>query len=183
MVVGHPPWDRFRTCPSSASRTTRTASTADQDRVEGLPRRTEGTGAALPLHDAELLWIGLLFKVLGRRVVYDVHEDTPKQIMNKFWIPWWAKRVLATGTGLMERLAAATFDGVVAATPSIADASPSREHTAVCRTSPISPPPATAPRPGRASRRTPSPTPVVSPRPGLREIVRPQVFCRRTSRC
>ena len=87
------------------------------------------------LHDAELLWIGLLLKLVGRRVVYDVHEDTPKQIMNKFWIPWWAKRVLATGTGLLERLAAATFDGVVAATPSIADRFPG-EHTAVVQNFP-----------------------------------------------
>lgn len=87
------------------------------------------------LHDAELLWIGLLLRLLGRRVVYDVHEDTPKQIMNKFWIPWWAKRVLATGTGLLERLAAATFNGVVAATPSIAERFPGA-HTAVVQNFP-----------------------------------------------
>jgi len=87
------------------------------------------------LHDAELLWIGLLLRLLGRRVVYDVHEDTPKQIMNKFWIPWWAKRVLATGTGLLERLAAATFNGVVAATPAIAERFPG-ERTAVVQNFP-----------------------------------------------
>ncbi len=51
------------------------------------------------LHDPELLWAGLLLKLAGRRVVYDVHEDAPKQIMNKFWIPWWAKRVLVQGHG------------------------------------------------------------------------------------
>jgi glycosyltransferase involved in cell wall biosynthesis len=57
-------------------------------------------------------------------VVYDVHEDAPKQIMNKFWIPWWAKRILSTGTMLMERAAAAVFDGIVAATPAIAERFP-----------------------------------------------------------
>ena len=72
------------------------------------------------LHDPELIWAGLLLKLLGHRVVYDVHEDAPKQIMNKFWIPWWAKRVLSFGTGLMLRAAATAFDGIVAATPSIA---------------------------------------------------------------
>ena len=76
------------------------------------------------LHDPELLWAGLLLKLCGHRVIYDVHEDVPKQIMNKFWIPRWAKRVLATGTMLLERLAAAAFDGVVAATPSIAERFP-----------------------------------------------------------
>jgi glycosyltransferase involved in cell wall biosynthesis len=69
------------------------------------------------LHDPELLWAGLLLKLLGHRVVYDVHEDAPKQIMNKFWIPWWAKRVLSVGTALVERAAAAAIDGIVAATP------------------------------------------------------------------
>ena len=83
------------------------------------------------LHDAELLWIGVLLKLAGRRVVYDVHEDTPKQIMNKFWIPWWAKRVLSTGTALLERLAAALFDGIVAATPSIAERFPAGKTAVV----------------------------------------------------
>jgi glycosyltransferase involved in cell wall biosynthesis len=87
------------------------------------------------LHDAELLWIGLLLKLAGRCVVYDVHEDTPQQIMNKFWIPWWAKRVLSTGTALMERLAAALFDGVITATPFIADRFP-HDKTAVVQNFP-----------------------------------------------
>ena len=76
------------------------------------------------LHDPELLWAGLLLKLLGQRVVYDVHEDAPKQIMNKFWIPWWAKRVLSVGTALAERAVAAMIDGIVTATPSIAERFP-----------------------------------------------------------
>jgi glycosyltransferase involved in cell wall biosynthesis len=75
-------------------------------------------------HDPELIWAGLLLKLLGHRVVYDVHEDAPKQIMNKYWIPWWAKWALATGTKTMERLAGVAFDGIVAATPSIAERFP-----------------------------------------------------------
>jgi hypothetical protein len=87
------------------------------------------------LHDPELLWAGLLLKLLGHHVVYDVHEDAPKQIMNKFWIPWWAKRILSTGTMLMERAAAALFDGIVAATPFIAERFPS-EKTAIVQNFP-----------------------------------------------
>ena len=83
------------------------------------------------LHDPELLWAGLLLKLAGRRVVYDVHEDAPKQIMNKFWIPWWAKRVLSKGTALMERMAAAVFDGIVAATPSIGERFPAHKTAVV----------------------------------------------------
>ena len=76
------------------------------------------------LHDPELLWAGLLLKLLGHHVVYDVHEDAPRQIMNKFWIPWWARRILSIGTMLMERAAAAVCDGIVAATPAIAERFP-----------------------------------------------------------
>ena len=70
------------------------------------------------LHDPELLWVGILLKLLGHRVVYDVHEDSPKQIMNKFWIPSWARRVLAAGTELVERIAAGCSTAIVTATPS-----------------------------------------------------------------
>ena len=83
------------------------------------------------LHDPELLWAGLLLKLLGHRVVYDVHEDAPKQIMNKPWIPWWAKRVLSVGTALVERAAAAVLDGIVTATPSIAERFPSGKTVVV----------------------------------------------------
>ncbi len=83
------------------------------------------------LHDPELLWAGLLLKLFGHRVVYDVHEDAPKQIMNKVWIPWWAKRVLSSGTALLERAAAAVLDGIVAATPSIAERFPAGKTVTV----------------------------------------------------
>jgi glycosyltransferase involved in cell wall biosynthesis len=75
-------------------------------------------------HDPELLWAGLLLKALGHRVIYDVHEDAPKQIMNKFWIPKWAKPLLSVGTALVERAVTAVLDGIVAATPSIAERFP-----------------------------------------------------------
>ncbi len=83
------------------------------------------------LHDPELLWAGLLLKLGGHRVVYDVHEDAPKQIMNKFWVPWWAKWVLSTGTKLVERVSAALLDGIVAATPSIAERFPPEKTVVV----------------------------------------------------
>ena len=83
------------------------------------------------LHDPELLWAGMLLKLHGHKVVYDVHEDAPKQIMNKFWIPSWAKWVLSTGTKLVERLAGSVFDGIVTATPSIAERFPAHKTAVV----------------------------------------------------
>jgi glycosyltransferase involved in cell wall biosynthesis len=72
------------------------------------------------LHDPELLWVGALLKLRGFHVIYDVHEDVPKQVMSKHWIPRWARPLVAKVVMLVERLAARIVDGIVAATPSIA---------------------------------------------------------------
>ncbi len=71
-------------------------------------------------HDPELIPIGLLLKLRGKKVIYDVHEDTPKQIMKKKWIPTRLLLTVSIGTALLEWLSALFFDGIVAATPAIA---------------------------------------------------------------
>ena len=38
-------------------------------------------------HDPELLPFALKLKRKGKIVIYDAHEDVPKQVMDKHWIP------------------------------------------------------------------------------------------------
>jgi glycosyltransferase involved in cell wall biosynthesis len=76
------------------------------------------------LHDPELLWVGVLLRLRGRRVIYDVHEDVPKQIMSKHWIPRRARRLISRAFALVEQAYARIVDGIVAATPSIAQKFP-----------------------------------------------------------
>jgi glycosyltransferase involved in cell wall biosynthesis len=83
------------------------------------------------LHDPELLWVGVLLRLRGRRVIYDVHEDVPKQIMSKHWIPAWARPAISKAVFAIEPVVARTIDGIVAATPSIAEKFPAAKTVVV----------------------------------------------------
>lgn len=71
-------------------------------------------------HDSELIPVSLLLRLRGKRVIYDVHEDLPRQILSKQWIPLWLRGGIARIAELTERLSATQFNGVVAATSVIA---------------------------------------------------------------
>lgn len=82
-------------------------------------------------HDPELIPIGLLLKARGKRVIYDVHEDVPRQLLSKYWLPRWSRRALAWITETVEDLSARVFDGIVAATPTIAQRFPPQKTVTV----------------------------------------------------
>lgn len=67
-------------------------------------------------HDPELIGIGRKLSRLGYKVIYDVHEDVPKQIMNKHWIPKLLRPLISRYVENQERKAAGEFAGVICAT-------------------------------------------------------------------
>jgi glycosyltransferase involved in cell wall biosynthesis len=71
-------------------------------------------------HDPELIPVGALLKLRGKCVIYDVHENVPLQILSKHWIPRPLRWLIAGVAHAFEQAAARCFDGVVAATPTIA---------------------------------------------------------------
>jgi glycosyltransferase involved in cell wall biosynthesis len=70
-------------------------------------------------HDPELLPVGLLLKRKGKKVIYDVHEDVPEQVLSKEWIPSPLRRTISKVVKRIERYASKRFDAVVTATPTI----------------------------------------------------------------
>jgi glycosyltransferase involved in cell wall biosynthesis len=82
-------------------------------------------------HDPELIPVGLALKAAGRRVIYDVHEDVPRQIQYKPYLPGPAKLVASWGASGAEAVGAFAFDAIVAATPRIASRFPASRTVVV----------------------------------------------------
>lgn len=78
-------------------------------------------GCIYHLHDPELIPLGIVLKVIGAKVIYDAHEEMTKEIASKEWIPRYLRKLVAAGTQLAETIASHVFDGIVAATPAIAE--------------------------------------------------------------
>lgn len=77
-------------------------------------------GEVYHFHDPDLIPIGLLLRLGGKKVIYDVHEDVPRDILSKHWIPVWLRRIIAKAMSATEWLAAGLLSGIVTATPAIA---------------------------------------------------------------
>jgi hypothetical protein len=75
-------------------------------------------------HDPELIPVGLALKAKGKRVIYDVHEDYPAQMLVKYWIPTRLRPLVAQGMRLANALAGRYFDAVVTADPAVAQQFP-----------------------------------------------------------
>lgn len=82
-------------------------------------------------HDPELLPWAVLLRLSGIRIVYDVHEDVPLQILGKFWIPKPLRRPVAGAVWLAEAIAARAFSRIAAASPAIACRFPPRKTVLV----------------------------------------------------
>jgi glycosyltransferase involved in cell wall biosynthesis len=68
-----------------------------------------------------LIPIGLKLRKLGKKVIFDAHEDLPKQVMAKHYLNNLTKKILSFTIAKAEIFALKRFDAVVGATPIIRD--------------------------------------------------------------
>lgn len=87
-------------------------------------------------HDPELLPWAVFLRLWGIKVVYDAHEDVPRQVKHSAALPVWARILLPSIVSFIEFVGTRIVSGTVAATPVIADRFPG-PGTTIVRNYPI----------------------------------------------
>lgn len=88
-------------------------------------------------HDPELIPVGKKLKKMGKKVIYDVHEDVPNQILTKEWLKFdFVRTIVSKIFNSYEKSAAKEFDKVICVSQEIADKFKSN-NTAIVRNFPV----------------------------------------------
>ncbi len=82
---------------------------------------------AYHFHDPELIFIGLFLRLIGKKVIYDVHEDYPSQILTKEWIKYKIIRSASSKLiALLESICGAVLNKTIVVSNSIGSRFPSK---------------------------------------------------------
>ena len=82
-------------------------------------------------HDPELIPLGFVLKGCGFKVIYDAHEDVPRDVLTKFWLPTIMRHPISCFMSLIEWLSGLCFTAIVPAEPDIAARFPVRKTVLV----------------------------------------------------
>jgi len=73
----------------------------------------ELNGDLYHFHDPELIPVGILLSLLGKKVVYDVHEETANTILDKTWIWPPLRKLTAKLVDAFENFSTRYFDAII----------------------------------------------------------------------
>ena len=65
-------------------------------------------------HDPELIFIGILLKLMGKKVIYDIHEDYTTAILIREYLPKFIRKIMVTLMKAVEGIAEHSFALVLA---------------------------------------------------------------------
>ena len=71
------------------------------------------------VHDPELMQLVGKMKRHGKKVVFDAHEDTQEQIMDKEWIPLILRRIVSALFGIYQKSVLRKCNAIVTVTPKL----------------------------------------------------------------
>lgn len=78
--------------------------------------------AVFHFHDPELMFVGVILKILGKKVVFDSHENVSHQIETKDWLGNKTVRLVVKSLyRLMEKFNILFYDKVISVTPEIVE--------------------------------------------------------------
>lgn len=86
-----------------------------------LEKAVEVDADVYHFHDPELLPIGNRLKKIGKKVIFDSHEDVPMQIMDKYWIPKYMRRFASKSYRIYEDRSVRKYDAVISVTPHLVE--------------------------------------------------------------
>ena len=84
-----------------------------------LQKAIELDGDIYHLHDPELIPIGLKLKKLGKIVIFDSHEDVPKDILDKVYLNQKVAKIISLLYKSFEKFTASKFNAIIGTTPTI----------------------------------------------------------------
>lgn len=73
------------------------------------------------LHDPDLLIVGNKLKKMGKKVIFDSHEDFPTDISEKEWIPSIFRKIISKMYTLYEKMSILNYDAIISVSPHIVD--------------------------------------------------------------
>lgn len=89
---------------------------------QALLRAARLGAAAIHFHDPELLPFAAVLRAFTRaKLIYDVHEDLPRQVLNKAYLPRWTRNVISWVAASVERVLGPAMQAIITVTPTIED--------------------------------------------------------------